>query len=209
MEKNKFENEVILVGGGGHCKSCIDVIESSKKYKIVGIIDNNSSENKIFGYKFLGGDEKFLSKSLTKKNFFITVGQISNFKIRQKLYKNYLNKGANFPVVISPKSYVSRHALISSGSIIMHGAILNSNSKIKENCIINTKALIEHDSIIGSNCHISTGAIINGGSIIGSNTFIGSGAIIYQNISIGSNCIIQAGSIVTKNISEGTFFKRQ
>ncbi len=34
--------EIILVGGGGHCKSVIDVIEQEAKYKIAGIIDKKS-----------------------------------------------------------------------------------------------------------------------------------------------------------------------
>ena len=33
------------MGGGGHCKSCVDVIESEKKYKIVGIFEK---KKKIF-----------------------------------------------------------------------------------------------------------------------------------------------------------------
>ena len=31
--------EIILIGGGGHCKSVIDVIEQEGKFKIVGIVD--------------------------------------------------------------------------------------------------------------------------------------------------------------------------
>ncbi len=30
---------IILIGGGGHCKACIDVIEQENKYTIAGIID--------------------------------------------------------------------------------------------------------------------------------------------------------------------------
>ena len=33
--------KIILIGGGGHALSCIDVIESEKKFKIVGIVDGN------------------------------------------------------------------------------------------------------------------------------------------------------------------------
>ena len=31
--------EILLVGGGGHCISSIDVIESTNEYRIGGIID--------------------------------------------------------------------------------------------------------------------------------------------------------------------------
>ena len=29
--------KIIIIGAGGHAKSCIDVIEKSKKYKIIGL----------------------------------------------------------------------------------------------------------------------------------------------------------------------------
>ena len=32
--------KIILIGGGGHCRSCIDVIESTKMFKIIGIINS-------------------------------------------------------------------------------------------------------------------------------------------------------------------------
>jgi len=31
--------EIILIGGGGHCRSVIDVIEQEGRFKIVGIVD--------------------------------------------------------------------------------------------------------------------------------------------------------------------------
>ena len=37
--------KIILIGGGGHCKSCIDVIESEKKYTIKGILEKKSKKN--------------------------------------------------------------------------------------------------------------------------------------------------------------------
>ena len=30
---------LVLIGGGGHCKSCIDVIEASDQFVIKGILD--------------------------------------------------------------------------------------------------------------------------------------------------------------------------
>jgi FlaA1/EpsC-like NDP-sugar epimerase len=33
------KEKIILVGGGGHCRSVIDVIETENRYEIVGILD--------------------------------------------------------------------------------------------------------------------------------------------------------------------------
>ena len=31
-------DEIILIGGGSHCKSVIDVIEQENRFKIIGIV---------------------------------------------------------------------------------------------------------------------------------------------------------------------------
>ena len=36
--KNEKKN-IILIGAGGHATSCIDVIETTNKFKIIGLID--------------------------------------------------------------------------------------------------------------------------------------------------------------------------
>lgn len=36
-------NEIILIGAGRHTRSCIDVILSTHKYKITGLIDKKST----------------------------------------------------------------------------------------------------------------------------------------------------------------------
>ena len=189
--------KIILIGGGGHCKSVIDVIEQEKKYKISGIVDKSKSLGiKILGYKVIGNDLdlEFLAK---KFNYaLITVGQIKSAKLRIKLFKLAKKAGFILPSIISPNSYVSKHSKIGNGSIIMHHSIVNANTSIGDNCIINSKALIEHDCSILNHCHISTNAIINGGVTIGSKSFIGSNVTTKNNIIIKENSFIEAGSLV-------------
>lgn len=63
--KNK---KIILIGGGGHCKAVIDVIELLGGYEILGIIDiNEKVGSDILGYKVIGTDEdiKYLKKMQT------------------------------------------------------------------------------------------------------------------------------------------------
>ena len=47
-------HKIVLVGGGGHCKSCIEVIESIRKFEIIGIIEKQDNKLKnVLGYKLL------------------------------------------------------------------------------------------------------------------------------------------------------------
>ena len=197
-------DEIILIGAGGHARSCIDVLEEENQFEIVGLIEKGESiSNESLGYPVIGTDDDLKVFRQQYKNALITVGQIKSPKIRIKLFQLLIKLDFTLPVILSPKSYVSKHAQIGKGSIIMHGVIINANAKIGNNCIINNRALIEHDAVIGDHCHIATGAIINGEVSVGNETFIGSGAVTKQSISIGKNCVIGAG-VVLKNDIEST-----
>jgi len=178
--------KIILVGAGGHCTSCIDVIEMEKKFKIAGLIDNKRKKF-LLDYKTIGNDQNLKKIYKSVKYALITTGHIKNSTIREKLFKKVLNYGFEFPYIISPLAYVSKHASIGEGTIVMHGSVINAGASIGKNCIINSKSLIEHDVIIGDHCHISTRATVNGGVIIKKNSFIGSCSVIKQNLKIGKN----------------------
>ena len=48
--------KLILVGGGGHCKSVIDVAESAG-FNIIGILDTSDNVGKkVLNYKIIGTD---------------------------------------------------------------------------------------------------------------------------------------------------------
>ena len=190
-------NKIILIGGGGHCKSAIDVIEQEARFEIAGIIDKPELlGSKILGYPVIGND--FDLDNLAKKyqNALVTVGQIKTALVRIKLYDLAINAGFSLPSIVSPNAYISKHSKIGNGTIIMGNVIVNANASIGDNCIINSKALIEHDCLISSHCHISTNAIINGGVTIGSKSFIGSNVTTKNNIIIKENSFIKAGSLV-------------
>ena len=188
--------KIILIGAGGHSKSCIDVIESEKKYKIICLIDKDLKDKKIYNYPILSEniDHDLLLKKT--KNILITVGHIKNGNIRERLFKKYKKLGFKFPIIISPISHISKYAKINEGTIIMHHSVVNSSSVIGSNCIINSKSLIEHDVMIGDHCHISTSVNINGNVKIGNKVFIGSNSVIVNSKKIKSNSFIPAMSLV-------------
>ncbi|WP_157351568.1 NeuD/PglB/VioB family sugar acetyltransferase [Aliarcobacter butzleri] len=189
-----MKEKIVLIGGGGHCHSVIDVIEQENRYEIIGIVDTKENiGKKILDYKIIACDDDLETIFLSCKNALITVGQIESNKIRVKIYNKLKKIGFNLPVIISPLAYVSNHSSIEEGTIIMHHALVNVNTKIGKNCIINTKALIEHDCIVEDNCHISTASVINGGVRVKENSFLGSNATSKQSIEIDG--FIKAGSL--------------
>ena len=190
-----MKEKIVLLGGGGHCHSVIDVIEQEDKYQIVGIIDKKELlGTNVLGYKIIANDDNLEEIYKTCKNAIITVGQIESNHVRVKLFNRLKEIGFKLPIIISPIAYVSKHSFIDEGTVVMHHAFINANVKIGKNCIINSKALIEHDVIIEDNCHISTASVINGTVLVKANTFFGSNATSKQSVEISG--FIKAGSLV-------------
>lgn len=198
---------LLLIGGGGHCHSCIDVIEASGNYQIAGLVQPNGASEMVLGYSVIGSDKDLPELLKDTKLALITVGQIKTPKTRIRLYRMLKKLKAELPVVISPKSYCSKYCVVGEGSIIMHGAIINAGARIGNNCIVNSQALVEHDATIDDHCHISTGARVNGNVTIGKGSFIGSGAVIKEGVRVGENVIIGAGQVVLQHVTNDTVVK--
>jgi sugar O-acyltransferase (sialic acid O-acetyltransferase NeuD family) len=188
------KKKIILIGGGGHCSSVIDVIEQENRFEIIGILDPSSSST--LSYPTIGDDN--MIPDLVKEGFYfiISVGQIKTALVRKNIAQKLYTNNAKIATIISPYSYVSKHATIAEGTVVLHHALINASAKIGKHCIINSKANIEHGACIEDFCHISTGAIVNGDTKVGAESFIGSNAVLSNNIIIDPSSIISAGLFV-------------
>lgn len=190
---------LILVGGGGHCKSVIEAAESAG-YNILGVLDTPENVGKqVLAYSVIGTDDD-IPQYVDKAEFVITVGFIKNPTTRIKLYNKVKAAGGRLATIIASTAHVSKYAELGEGTVIMHHAFVNAGAKIGDNCIINTFVNIEHDAEVGNQCHISTGTMVNGECKIGENCFIGSQSVCANCIEIASDIILGAGSVVRKSI---------
>ncbi|MDV3123256.1 acetyltransferase [Segatella copri] len=195
-----MKRPLILIGGGGHCKSVIEVAESAG-YEIKGILDMPDEVGKevLPGHQVIGTDAE-IPQYVEECDFVITVGFIKNPALRIKLYNKVKAAGGRLATIIASTAHVSKYAELGEGTVIMHHAFVNAGAKIGDNCIINTFVNIEHDAEVGNQCHISTGTMVNGECKIGENCFIGSQSVCANCIEIASDIIVGAGSVVRKSI---------
>ena len=198
---------IILIGAGGHARSCIDVIEQQGKYQIAGLIGMPYEvHTQHLGYALIGTDNDLPELAKGYQYALITVGQIQTAEHRIRLYQQAIQLGFQLPIIIAPTAHVSRHARLGEGSIVMHHAIVNAGARVGNNCIINTGALIEHDATVEDNCHISTGTILNGDVAVGAGSFIGSCSVIKEGVVIGKGCLVGMGLTVRHNLSDNSCF---
>lgn len=196
---------LIVIGAGGHAHACIEVIELHGQYRIAGLVGMPGGMHLPYlGYSVIGTDDDLPQLAKEYQYAFIAVGQIRSPDSRMRLYKLATELGFQLPVIIAPTAHVSCHANIGSGTIVMHGAIINVGARVGINCIINTRALLEHDVTVQDHCHLSTGAILNGDVNIGAGSFVGSGSIIKEGVSLGKGCVVGMGLSVRHNQADHT-----
>ncbi|TQR33819.1 acetyltransferase [Campylobacter sp. MIT 99-7217] len=190
-----MKEKILLIGAGGHARSCVDVIELEGKFQIVGFVSNNPLEQG-FKYPILGCDEDLKSLFKQYKFALIAIGQIKNANLRVQIYEKLKSIGFALPTIISPLAHVSAHASIDKeASIIMHQVLVNAGAKVGKACILNTKSLIEHDAVVEDFCHISTAAVVNGNCIVKEKSFLGS------NTHLKHGQILEKNSIFYNNLS--------
>lgn len=192
---------LVLIGGGGHCKSVIEAAESAG-YSIEGVFDKPENLGKrILSTKVIGTDED-IPLFVEKVEFVVTLGFILDPTIRIKIFNKIKEAGGKVATVIASTATVSKYATIGEGTVVLHHVVINAGAKVGNNVILNTLSNIEHDAVIGDNTHISTGVMVNGECIIGERCFIGSQSVLSNCITVGDDIIVGASSFVRKSIYE-------
>ena len=198
--------KLVLVGGGGHCKSVLDTILRLNTYSEVVITDCKlAAGTRILGCEVVGNDE-MLSELFKKgfRNAVITIGSIKSTDIRREAFLKAEAVGFNFPRIIDPSAVVSGSASIGTGVYIGKNAVVNVDAVIDDMAIINTGAIVEHECRIGEFTHVAVGAVVCGGAEIEKDILIGANAVVIQGVKIGRSSIIGAGSVVLRDVPENS-----
>ena len=88
---------LIIFGAGGHAISCLDVITSTKKYKIKGYVSKRENKSLSKTIKWLGNDQ-YINK-IKKTDYaiiaFANIGK-KNLNNRIKIYNKLKKKDVNY-----------------------------------------------------------------------------------------------------------------
>lgn len=193
---------LLLIGGGGHCRSILDCVLRMGTYDDVGIVDFDSAASAL-GIPVVGTDDDL--PDLLRYGWthaFVSVGSVGSTALRRKLYQMAKDIGFEIPSIVDPSAQIAAGTEIGEGAFVGKLAVVNTSSRIGKCAIINTGAIVEHDCLVGEFSHISPGGVLCGQVTVGSDSHVGAGAVVRQQTVIGSRSIVGAGSVVVKDIPE-------
>ncbi len=201
-----MKREIILVGGGGHCLSVLDVLQACS-LPVAGIVHGpDCAFSALGGFPPLGRDENLPELRALYDLALVTVGQLKSPAVRTSLYNLLKKYGFTLPVAVSPLAFASASASLGEGTVLLHQALVNAGAVVGVNCIINSKALVEHECVIGAHCHIAVGAILAGGASVGEGSFVGAGAVVREGVRIGRNCVVGMGCKLRRDLPDGEIY---
>lgn len=193
---------VVLVGASGHGKVVIDIFEKEARYRISHLLDDNASLHGtlFFGYRVAGATASLLDSAQEVRPLVLV--SIGDNAARARVAAWLRANGFEFARAVHPNVCVGRGAAIGAGTVVMAGAVVNSDARIGDNVIINTGATIDHDCVIEDGVHIAPGARLCGGVQVGAGSFIGAGAVLIPGIRVGARSVVGAGSTLLDNVPD-------
>jgi sugar O-acyltransferase (sialic acid O-acetyltransferase NeuD family) len=195
---------LVLVGAGGHAKAVIDAIEKEGRYRISNLLDDNPDLHgkPFFGYEVTGATESILVRASAERERPMVFVSIGDNAARVRISNWLRSKGFELARAVHPHAQVGRGATIGAGSVLMAGAVVNSDATIGENVIINTGATVDHDCVIGDGVLVAPGAHLCGGVRVGAGSAIGAGAVLIPGVHVGTNTLIGAGSTLLEDVAD-------
>ena len=184
--------KLLLVGSGGFGRV---VLEHASAFYDCAFLDDGDTII-VDGVPVIGKTSDMASFYPEYKQLLITIG---NNALRERLYKEASAIGFTFPNIIHPSAYVSPHAHIGCGCVILNNAVVQNNARCGDGCILNPGVELHHDSTIGSYCLIYTNSVVRSLTSVGDRVWIGStatvstSAVVPEDTTIGDGVVFKAG----------------
>ncbi len=158
--------KIVIIGAGGHAKVLAETIDLIGSLRVIGFVDDQVEKGTILtdNIPVIGSIQDIVAISGHCDAFVIGIG---NNEIRKQLANQYAGR-IEFETIIHPLAYVSKNAVIQSGTVVLAGAIINANSKIGSCCIVNSNVVVDHDCEIGDFTHLAIGTMVGSNSVLSS-----------------------------------------
>jgi len=187
-------NKISLFGAGGHGR----VVARQIRTRWPGVDVRFGDMNKPCGSRINDIPVTFTTPdAVSDGHLIVTIGDNG---LRARLQKNAMASGVAVGYFIAdPECFFSPPPGV--GSMILAGAVVNSDVVVGAGVIVNSSAIVEHDSEIGDFCHLAPGSVLAGGTVLGPRVFVGAGAQVVNQAHVAEGTVIGAGTTVISSIT--------
>lgn len=167
-------------------------------YSSICFIDSRWPDlNQNLVWPVIGND---LASLPAASSVFVAIGD--NVR-RLEVARLLMARGHHLPILIHDTAFVSQHAALGAGTVVMPQAAINAGAHLGMGVIINTGASVDHDCQLADAVHVSPGARLAGTVTVGEASWVGIGASVREGLQIGAGVMIGAGAAVVTSVKDG------
>ena len=183
--------DLILLSSGIHGREMIEIIRRTGKYRLIGIIRGDETDEKISpdGVPVLGGLSALSEFAIALIHDCWT--PLGDWDISERLI-----------TLIDPSAFVHPSAIIGRGTVIYPNCFIGVEAVLGECCFLLSGAAVNHNCILGDRIVMATGAHLAGNVRVSEAAYIGQDATIRQYSNIGANSLIGMGAVVVKDVPD-------
>jgi UDP-perosamine 4-acetyltransferase len=203
-ESRAGAGSVVVIGGGGHAKVVIDVLQQ-QGWQVAGYTDPAPlAGSQICGAPWLGDDDTL--ERLRAEGIAWAIAAFGDNARRSRMADRALALGFELANAVHPSAQISPHARLGQGVAVMPGVAVNAGSVIGDSTVLNTASSVDHDCTLGRGVHVAPGAHLAGYIVVDDEALIGGGAIIGRGkpIRIGRGAVVGAGAVVIHDVPPAT-----
>jgi len=193
---------IVIVGASGHGRVALDAARCQDRVELVGWTDTFVvAGTELAGLRVLGkpADLNDLAREHRIDGYFLG---ISDNSTRAKVHEmiRQLRPDLEFMSIVHPAAVVARDVDVGAGTLILAGAVVNTNCQIGTGCIINTRASLDHDGVMHPWSCLLPGVVTGGNVEIGEYSCVCLGCTVAHKVHIGAHTVIGAGSVVLADV---------
>ena len=189
---------LVIIGGGGHGGCLCDVAEAAGWF-VAGFIDTvHEPGRSVLGRPVLGGDERIEDESF-RREFAFGLG-IGEPAVRRRYGRRLVSLGAQLPSIVHPSAFVSSHAALGQGVLLMGFNAINHRSVVGDFTAFDWHATLGHHGLVGEAAFLSPGVHVAGHVRLGDEVYLGTGCQVVPKVSIGAKTVVGAGATVTADL---------
>lgn len=186
-----MKEKLLLVGAGGFGRVVLE--HAIQSYDCAFVDDGPSQGTIVDGIPVIGRTDELEKFFPEYKLLIVTIG---NNSFREKVYKNAEKIGFSFPNIIDPSAYISPHATIGTGCIILNNAVVQNGASIGNGCVLNPGVEAHQDAFVGNYCLIYTNSVVRSYTHVGDRTRIGSTVTVSNGCQLPEDSDIEDGTVV-------------
>lgn len=183
--------KLLIIGAGGFGRVVLE--HASKEYECAFLDDGLAVGAIIDGVAVIGKTNDMGRWFGEYDKLIVSIG---NNNLRERLYAEAESIGYSFPNIILPSAYISPHAHLADGTILLNNAVVQNGAKAGRGLIINPGSELHQDCIVGNNVLIYTNSVVRSLTHVGDRAWIGANAVIGTGAIVPNDGRVEDGEVV-------------